>query len=381
MNINFFIFLIFSLLISWFPLDAKLLMLAYDMGETKVFEQLSLELEKQQEDYCLITMATADVNASTLSIPKDKIFSLPKNCKNFSIDAQNWKREDSLSQTEINTILESIESLHPTAILTGTSSKAQWQILTQYQDIPKFAYYDNVNMLVSDNPNKATIARFTQKDITLMVPSTPIAKDLNQSPCIITVVGHPQLENIVNKLKNRDQDQLKTKYGFSKSDQIITYIGGYDHGYEEAFELFSSNVEALQQKYPVKVIVQTHPKCKNLAKTNLVEYKILQNYNVQNVTYSQGEISTDDAIGMATLVTSQASTVIPQALFANIPAVFMNPMEVKNTLIEAGLATNIQSSDEFIETMEHLEQFESNVYEQAQIPSNSVSLMLKTIGK
>lgn len=247
----------------------------YDMGETNALKGVFKKLEKDNIDFRVIVMGTAAEKAESLGYPKEKILYLNRDFKDITtiIDAKNTNREKELSKKEVVSVAKKIAQLKPEAIVLGVVSKAQWQlaeaIAAKAGIAPgkKFAYYDNPNLLIKDNPCKVTLERFAKGDYHILVPSLSIAKSLTEPK---KVVEHPGLDEFVTKVANVDRDQVQKKMEIPKDVSVITYIGGYGNGYEKSFRKFAASIKNVQKTQPLYVIVQIHPKYHNVKEKELI---------------------------------------------------------------------------------------------------------------
>lgn len=343
--------------------DIPIVAIYYDIGETKALRGVFQELEQKGVDYRIITVATASLKALEIGYPEEKIIKVADE------DVQ-WERESELSPSSLAKVVEKIAGLKPEVVITGAVSRVQHQIGELFE-CKKFAYYDNMNLLISDNPAEKTIRRFFE-GYQMLVPSQAIAKGISDKNPI--VVGHPELEALAGRVSLINPNEIKERLNIPVAAKVITYIGGYGGTYLESLNRFDEMVKKLQQRpawNSLHVVIQLHPKVQN--ETDLPEDKISSNH----VHVSRGEVTTEEALAVASLVISAGSTVTPQAACAGIPSHFV--MKGSNLFVDQGLCKIVENAEELEEHLQAGKQTSDTFHRKAGIPMHSKNIIRKTI--
>ncbi|MBN4067119.1 hypothetical protein JYU14_03445 [Simkania negevensis] len=357
------------------------------------FSGVCRRLEERGVNFHVVAMGASAANIGRMQLAASRVFDLVQECPGVRrIDPTRWQREDALTKAELTEIIARLKRLNPATILTGAVSMVQYQIALAMRAsqvaLRVIVYYDNMNMKVADNPSRATVERFLNDTMTFMVPSLVIAKDLPDNCHSIAVVGHPSLDHFVARVKELDKGATLEKHGYTRATVLVTYIGGYGQGYENSFLQFTDGITSLTNEasddISLAFLIHTHPKMHMTLPRELPEYQILADKGLlQQVRISQGDIPVEEAVAMSALVISQASTVIPQAIFAGVPGFFMNQMHTKNTMVEAGLTRNLDSPEELVSIVRNISNISPVSTEAARqktgIPSNAESRMLSFI--
>lgn len=372
------------------PLDfppTDVVCVCYDMGGTNVFKAVTDKLNSKQSpkgyNYAAVVMGTAADNAvKTVGFTPEKVRNITLLGSQTNVTANDWDRTKALPERDVIEVVNSIKKMNPEVVIFEAVSKVQHQIAEALAKDDNFkdrivVYYDNVNMCIHDNPNHATILAFVNSNFRILLPSFTISDDLarktpNISSKNFEIVGHPGIESAVETIENLKLDKaaILSNLHLSESTPVLTYIGGYLHGYDEAFTFFASQFLSLRESNPqhetTHLIVTLHPKMNGEELVNLHEFKVLERMGINNYTIIQGskihrrntdepfdicfetfllpedvKINSRHAIAVSSLVLSQSSTMIPEAMLAGIPAHFVNNTNQKNTMETCGLCQNL----------------------------------------
>lgn len=143
-------------------------------------------------------------------------------------------------------------------LVTGVASEIQLQYI-KYCSGKTIAYYDNA--LGIDTISYAPLIRKFEKEADLFLVPSQVAADSSHAKHI-AVVGNP------------DIDQY---FGGKEEKKVLTYFGGYDPDYEEAFRAFLNYVAPLDYQ----VVVRPHPKT-----DGGLEARLIQNFSHINLDSS-----------------------------------------------------------------------------------------------
>ena len=190
-----------------FTLWAQTLFVLFDAGETVALTPVAKELEKRGEEVTVL-----------------------------KFDPKTRNRYAPLSSEEI-------EKYHPDVLVVGDASYLQLQFLKALKGKAKtICYYDNP-LEIDKIPYAALIREFEKEVDLFLVPSGLAAQSSSAPNC--QIVGNPDLDRFEQEIQS-----------LSVSSGRITYFGGYDSDYEEAFKAFV----AIYKDYKGEVIVRPHPK-------------------------------------------------------------------------------------------------------------------------
>ncbi|MFA6915756.1 MAG: hypothetical protein WC222_05110 [Parachlamydiales bacterium] len=366
--------------------------ICYDVAGTNVFKPVIQDLADRGYGYTIVAMGSAAANAVKVTkFPESNVKNITELGSETGVPAKGWERGQKLPKKDVETIVQSIMNMHPEAILVESSSRVQHQIAKALcnNGFPReclFVYYDNMNMCIHDNPNAALILRFVNSNFQMLLPTFFIEDNLKaNSPDIsarnFKVVGHPGVEAAVAveqmETLRSQSTAIYQKLNIREGEFILSFLGGYLNGYEEAFELFVKQVKMLREALPlyngVQIVVTVHPKLNDESKNDLHEFKMLEKYGIENYTIVQGQklhkrygdlfeipfetlvctetspATSRDVMSISSLTLSQSSTLIPEAVLAQIPAHFVNPTTQKNTMVDCGLCQNLNQEDSLVE--------------------------------
>ncbi|QVL57026.1 MAG: hypothetical protein KFB93_06500 [Simkaniaceae bacterium] len=190
-----------------FSLWAQTLFVLFDAGETVALSPVANELKERGEEVTIL-----------------------------KFDPKTRDRYQPLLQ-------EDIEGYAPDVLVVGDASYLQLQFVKAYKGNAKtVCYYDNP-LEIERIPYVDLIREFEKEVDLFLVPSGLAASSSHAPKCLI--VGNPDLDFFENEIQS-----------ISVSPGRITYFGGYDCDYEEAFKAFV----AVYKDYQGEVIVRPHPK-------------------------------------------------------------------------------------------------------------------------
>lgn len=373
-----------SMAISSNPIIALL----YDMGESKCFQDVFEHFDQNSIKYKAVLSTAALANAKLLKInPQDHIPLKQTSPNNALI---TWKREDRLENQELLELIEKVKVLNPQALITGCVSKLQLQVACELKknlpNLQLYAFYDNLNQVCEQKPQTEYMQGFLNGDFQILAPSKTIKDilDKNLPPFRPSInVGHPALDRFVSDCQSVNKKEVLLKLGLSSDIPIVTYVGGYDSEYEEAFEHFLSCVENIQKTTPLQVIIQTHPKVHQLPESELPERKILDKFSLSHVHVLQKQLSTPEAVAISDLCASYGSTVIPQARFAGKKACFIAKAPVCNLMTKSGIVESFSSFEDFKNYLETPELSLSNheCYKKGGVPTQGALNIFQLLKK
>lgn len=198
----------FLLLLFPFSLWAQTLFVLFDAGETVALTPVAKELERRGEEVTIL-----------------------------KFDPQTRNRYAPLSPEEI-------EKYHPDVLVVGDASYLQLQFLKAFKGKAKtICYYDNP-LEIDKIPYAALIREFEKEADLFLVPSGLAAK--SSSAPKWEIVGNPDLDRFEEEIRS-----------ISVSPGRVTYFGGYDSDYEDAFKAFVAIYKDYKEG---EVVVRPHPK-------------------------------------------------------------------------------------------------------------------------
>ena len=245
-----------KLLLMLFPFSlwAQILFVLFDAGETVALTPVAKELEKRGEEVTIL-----------------------------KFDPKTRDRYEPLLQDEI-------EGYAPDVLVIGDASYLQLQFLKTYKGKAKtICYYDNP-LEIKRIPYAALIREFEKEVDLFLVPSGLAATSSQSKEC--QIVGNPDLDLFEEKVQS-----------IPISPRRVTYFGGYDIDYEEAFKAFV----AIYKDYSGEVIVRPHPK---------TEGELERKWS-QGTSIKVGEpLSTIEAVGASELIIIHRSSIGTKAAIA-----------------------------------------------------------------
>lgn len=194
------------LLLFPFTLWAQTLFVLFDAGETVALTPVAKELEKRGKEVTVL-----------------------------KFDPKTRNRYAPLSPEEI-------EKYHPDVLIVGDASYLQLQFLKTFKGKAKtVCYYDNP--LEIDKIPYAALIREFEKEVDLFLVPSGLAAESSVAPKW-EIVGNPDLDHFEEEIQS-----------IPVCPGRVTYFGGYDSDYEEAFKAFV----AIYRDYKGEVVVRPHP--------------------------------------------------------------------------------------------------------------------------
>lgn len=352
--------------------SAAVAFVLYDAGETNALEPVIDLLESKKKSYLVLAMGTA----KDVLRQKSQQIDLNKDCKvKAEVDREHWLREALLSEADLK---KAISCFNAKLIVTGTQSNVQLQIAQKFRDrgTAVYAFFDG------RAPPKKGMIDFSFLNIAskFLVISREIAeatRKLNPGNAV-EAVGQPTFELWAKARNAYSPDQVLAKVGkLDHKRPIILYAGGYGPKYEEAFVLFAKATKELSN---LNVIVSLHPKV-----DGELEKRVLKKHGSPHVRILAKEVSTMEAAMIAKLVVSQRSSVGMQALFSDLPVLYL---DVPNTdYIDIAIANKwakqLTSVKPFVVEVTRILGQSSGMsggfYERAGIPRDSAKLIYDMI--
>jgi len=355
---------------SSFP-QTDVLAVFYDMGETAYMKLAIDQLKIRGISTTLLALGTAAVRAVEAGYdPKRIVFLKDIEGVKTEVSAQGWPRHAVLPKQEVQLIAKEIARLKPRCILSSPHATVPRQLsrrIFKECGLPGgrlFCCWDTPHTIPANHPDGG-MEQFLRADrgYHFLVPSQPIADSIKTTKA--TAVGHSPIEEFAREIDAAGQNRSAILKRLKLPEKPrITYIGGYDEGYDDSFRLFLKGVTWMREngEPDLQVIVQIHPKFASNPLEDIREYQLACEQKVPNInicvkepkTPGIGRATTPEAVAIASLVLSTFSTVIPQAIAAGIPGHFVNVNPKKldgNTMMEAGVCKNLQTGEEMMHAL------------------------------
>jgi len=178
----------------------------------------------------------------------------------------------------------------PNVLIVGDASILQLQFVKAYRGKAKtICYYDN--LLEIDKIPYAPLIREFEKEVDLFLVSSSLAAQSSKAQSL-EIVGNPDLDLFEKKV-----GEIPVTKG------RLTYFGGYDTDYEDAFRAFIEYV----LNYEGEVIVRPHPKTDGELERRLT----------QGTPIKVGEsLSSIEAVGRSELIIIHRSSIGTKAAIA-----------------------------------------------------------------
>lgn len=340
--------------------QAKALVFLYDMGETSALNAPIRKLHEQGVKVHVVAMGTASANLHSfhyrhMSVARWKALK--------SVTRDHWKRDRQLAPKQLKSVLTQIRRQKPDIIITGTVSAVQVQLVEEairhslIAPDRVVAYYDNPSSPIKGSQVEPLVHRLVVNHCHLLVPSQKLADEFEGA----VAVGNPNVDVMAERIQDVCPSHIRAKLGIHELAPVITYIGGYGDGSEEALQLFARALRKIEKDEDrrqielarrTRAIVLVHPKQQGIEREKLPETRHLRGAGINNFILPMSQLSTAEALATASLTLSFRSTLTSSALLAGIPSHFMSKQPQSNLLLQAELCKNIGTSKELQPMME-----------------------------
>ena len=292
------------------------LFVLFDAGETYALRPVIEKLIQEGEEVDVLALGTAQ--------------KLMPEAHTFPGVGPTWDRYASIPE-------EIFTSYHPEVVILGTASEIQLQFAEAFQDRAiVVAYYDNFNPI--EHSNYVDLIREIETLTDLFLVSSELAAKSSHAKNV-HIVGNPDIEEMIEQMGKVDSISIKKELGLDLTKPIVTYIGGYDDDYEEAFSLF---VEGIKRFPDYQVVICPHPKT-----NGSLEKKFLK-----EACFPGNSLTSAQVVALADVVVCHRSTLGIKSLIAGKKVIFVDtlPSQVSDQW-GAFSATN---SEEFFDAMQEV---------------------------
>lgn len=233
-------------------------------------------------------------------------------------------------------------------------------------EVKKIAYYDNRERFVGGGFSDAASKVCLLADAILFANSTHVqnlpfsspGKVMNIQNKELIGLGYFSMEEIENLKKMREQDGVKVRKAFFKSQgiedkcqNIAVYFGGANSlYYTEAFPLFC---ELLQKSFEhhdfsnTIILLQQHPRAKQEGDLDALCFKAIQ-LSKNAATLLVSNLSFSDAVVLADLAIYHQTSSSLKLLLAGVPMVQVGETPYEDVLVRQELCSKILTSEQFL---------------------------------
>lgn len=292
---------------------SNILIVTYDAGETFALLPVIHELEKRKASYLILAMGTSTNILNKSDVAKNKIINLNSNLSYPQAINSTWDR---FNEPELDELSKALDKVQASVVISGVASFMQRHILHYFskKGAYTFSYYDNFN------PVQKSFYYPIAKEIhnlvdNVLVPSPVVQGSIYRSN--VNIVGHPTVEQWSKYPFIFSKSRTRKNWNLPAGPSIITFIGGYEDGFQEACKSF---LEEIKRNPSYFVLLSLHPKSDGKWEEALISEMELDNVLILNKSQT-----TPEAVIASDLVVCHKSTVGIQALFAERPVLFYDP--------------------------------------------------------
>lgn len=337
-------------------LDEERLFVLYDAGETNALRPVLEQLEAERKSFKFLVMGTAE-----LLIPKNEFIGKRLELSDFEITEQidqTTPRETKLSQDSLQKLLSRI---NPHALIVGTASKIQQQILKIFKHARRIAFVDNF-YYDQNNPTFETVNIVQQSAALVLCPSLQTLNQLravanlpqSQHSRTYQIVGKPTIEVWAQRIEHLNQETVFRKLGFNRlNGPIVTIVCG---GHGQMQNLLDSCAAFLRQK-GYQAILQVHPKI------------------------SKSNVEIIEALAVSDFVAGFNSSVIFDSLLIGKKAIYIIPEgnSFDHFAIQSGYAKKAANEEGLLTILQNQWTQPTGIKNALQMPDNSVKAIIQAI--
>lgn len=339
-------------------LQTERLCILYDAGETGALIPLLKKWEKENKDFRVLVLATAETIVKPDMFPKKRLV-----LRDLEIQDHFDSQTPRITPLSLEA-LQKLKILNPRTVLAGMASQVQQQVLELFSDASTIAFADNFNYDPT-HESFATVKKVHDVAKHILCPSQNVvdillqeqrdASNLNKHS--YHVVGKPNLEAWKEEIANVDKQKAIQAAGIEPiGGPVVTFIGGYGPGYDVVNPLFLECSEKLQ-KEGYRVIIQPHPRM------------------------APQKIKTTEALAISDFVVGYNSSVILDTALCDINALFMIPEEVPfdHFAIRQNLLAKATNCEELLDYI-HSGKKPTDIRQALNVPQNSIETISNLIG-
>jgi len=306
-----------------YSLQAKVLFVLYDAGESYGLKPVIKIMKNNRVEFKVMVMGTA----RTLFSSSEYLLDINKDCNvSTLVERTDWPRTRPLSVADLK---RAAICYHPNVVITGAVSTIQLQ-LAEYYQTQNIKVVSFVDAFTRVKPG-SIVQKFKSISDYLIVPSVGVKKSLGGGERI-KVLGQPSFEKWDELSHYVDKSRMAK---FIKKGKILLFVGSYGTGYKKMLEGFIKAVQGISDQY--QILLSLHPKSDGKLESTLI--KKLKS----RIILLPKKIKTYEWATISDLIICYRSTVCIQSLAMDKPVAYfeLDRSNYSNFLLEKKIASKL----------------------------------------